>query len=83
MHSEEITRALTAVLQPAPGNTLSLRPIHRAVVRQMGHSDGASFGALKAILRACGVVVTRSGTHSFAHGVSLTSDQSRTMRGEN
>jgi hypothetical protein len=76
MHNTEITRALTAVLQPAPGNTVPIPEIHRAVLAHMGKPTGVSYGALKGLLRAVGVVVTgRTGSsETYAHGVSLTSE---------
>ncbi|MFD9108714.1 hypothetical protein [Streptomyces bottropensis] len=71
--SDEIARALTAVLEPAPGHTVPIPALHRAVLAHMGKPDGVSYGALKGVLRAVGVVVTgQSGTRdTYAHGVSL------------
>ncbi|MDX3133880.1 hypothetical protein PV367_29780 [Streptomyces europaeiscabiei] len=71
--SEALTHALAAVLEPAPGNTVPIPDIHRAVIRQIGHGNGGSYGAIKATLRAVGIVVTArsAGSETYAHGVAL------------
>jgi len=74
MSQDEVARALTAVLEPAPGNTVSIPSIHRAVLAHTG--NGASYRDIKATLRAVGVVCTgRTGSpDTYAHGVTLTSE---------
>ncbi|MEU5198870.1 hypothetical protein AB0G86_33320 [Streptomyces scabiei] len=74
--NDEIARALAAVLEPAPGRTVPIPSIHRAVLAHLGKSSGVPYSAVKDVLRAVGVVVTgRTGSHdTYAHGVSLTSE---------
>ncbi|MBE1597124.1 hypothetical protein H4687_003253 [Streptomyces stelliscabiei] len=71
--SDEIARALTAVLDPAPGHTVPIPAVHRAVLAHMGVTGGVTYRAVKGVLRAVGVVVSgRTGSsETYAHGVSL------------
>ncbi|MDX2550205.1 hypothetical protein [Streptomyces stelliscabiei] len=83
--SDEIARALTAVLEPAPGRTVPIPDVHRAVLAHIGVTGGVTYRAVKGVLRAVGVVVTgQSGSYeSFAHGVSLTSELRNPRRSAN
>lgn len=54
--NDDIARALTAVLIPAPGNRTRIPDIHRAVSDHLDRG-GIRYSTLKSILRAAGVQV--------------------------
>lgn len=71
---EDIARALIAVLEPAPGNLVPIQDVRGAVFAHLGVTWGASFKAVKDVLRAAGVRVAtpKSGGEHHAHDVALT-----------
>ncbi|GGX12659.1 hypothetical protein [Streptomyces chartreusis] len=70
----DITRALTEVLIPAPGNRLPIPTVHRAVSRHLGgEHSGVPFKTVKEILRSVGISVRapKQGDDHHAYGVEL------------
>lgn len=70
--NDDLVRALTAVLVPAPGSRTRIPDIHRAVSDHLDRG-GIRYSTLKSILRAAGVVLRYedAGDEMYAHDVAV------------
>ncbi|MDO0913012.1 hypothetical protein QQM39_26175 [Streptomyces sp. DT2A-34] len=71
--ADDIARALSAVLVPAPGKWLQIPAVHSAVLAHLGVRNGASYKDIKNVLRGAGVLVANYGPEHCARDVALAS----------